>query len=527
MAEPKPARLAFRLAVVTAVLAALLAGIAPSGGSAAPATVVRTVRVAAADLVPTRPGPTISLADGRLRAATDARTAPVAVCAPMWFTAVGITWSQPEDGEVHLNVASAHDRSSFGTPTRLDAEDDADPGTPDFRERRGSSMLWTGGARCVRLRIELAASVEITDVRAVFVNSSGTPNGPRTATEPNLGPVAIRQAAGGFAPVTAMAEARRPRIITREQWGADPDLMNCTPLVADEVRMGFVHHTAGSNAYSEAESDDVVRGVYAYHTNGRGWCDIGYNFLVDRYGNVFEGRSGGVDRPVIGAAQMGFNTRAFSVSAMGDFETAAVPRKTQRALVRILAWRLDVAHVNPALRAKMTSAGGDNARYIEGTVVRLKAISGHRDTGYTACPGGRLYQLLPEIRARVASRGLPKLYKPRLSNDRFVSGEPVNVRIRAKGSTALTWEVSVLAPDGSTFRTFDPPRSTQLDLLWPRSEPASFPTEPGIYQIAITAGAKDGVARPALLPLTILPIPPPSPSPSPSASPSPSTSPSP
>ncbi|HZD17934.1 MAG TPA: N-acetylmuramoyl-L-alanine amidase [Actinomycetota bacterium] len=420
-------------------------------------------------------------------------------------------------------ISSGRPGGAFRPVVRLEAEDDADPGSAEFeRGRQGSGFLWTGGSRCLWLALTLPAGSGISDVQVVFVNSSGTADGPGTGPA-SRGPLAIGE------PVdTASATTRRPRIVTREQWGADPGLLNCEPLVADEVRMGFVHHTAGSNAYSREEADDVVRGVYAYHTNGRGWCDIGYNFLVDRYGTIYEGRSGGMELPVIGAAQMGFNTRAFSVSVMGNFETATVPRATRRALVRLLAWRLDVAHVNPMARARMVSAGGSTTRFERGETVRLRTISGHRDTGYTACPGANLYALLPMLRERVAARGLPKIYKPRSSRSELEVGTPVNIRIRARGSGPLAWSVSVLAPDDTVFAELGGAAGDRLDLVWSRTGAPVQPTVAGTYLIVLDAvDAEGSPARGAVLPLTALPAPTPTPSPTPTVAPTPTTTPPP
>ncbi|HEX6230778.1 MAG TPA: peptidoglycan recognition protein [Actinomycetota bacterium] len=515
MAEPESAaRALFRVGVVLVVTASALAGVPVFRSGADPETLVREVSVAPRALLSGSTGPGLSLVEGELRATAAARTSRTRVCAPIWATGLGVTWTQRTAGEVHVRLAV---EGSGGAPrpwVELDAHDDADPGTADaVAGRRGSSFLWTGGNRCVRLALELRPGARVADVRVVFVNSSGTAAGPGTGPV-NRGPALTDPAAGSLG--VAWAFARRPRIVTREQWGADPKLMNCTPSVADEVRMGFVHHTAGSNSYSREEGDDVIRGVYAYHTNGRGWCDIGYNFLVDRYGTIYEGRSGGVDVPVIGAAQMGFNTRAFSVSVMGNFESAAVPRAVQRALVRLIAWRLDVAHVNPVARATMVSAGGSNTRYAQGEVVRLRTISGHRDTGFTACPGARLYSFVPKLRQRVAARGLPKIFKPRLSTDELTAGQPVDVRIRARGTEPLSWSVSALAPDGTPYARIGKTSGTDLKLTWSGDGPPAQPTVGGIYTVAITAEAADGSsAREALLPLTVL-APPPSPSPSPS-----------
>jgi uncharacterized protein with LGFP repeats len=321
----------------------------------------------------------------------------------------------------------------------------------------------------------------------------------------------------------------RPRIITREQWGANPKLMNCTPWVAPFLKMGFVHHTAGSNAYSRAQADDVVRGVYAYHTNGRGWCDIGYNFLVDRYGDVFEGRSGGVTNDVVGAAQMGFNTGAFSVSMMGDFDVARPPGVAVRALQRLMAWRLDVAHVNPRAFTVMVSAGGSTTRYHKGTEVRLRTISGHRDTGLTACPGRYLYPLIPAIREVAGHLGLPKIYRPSLSTISVPSDGPVSIRIRASSSGAFRWLVTVVGPDGAEVATIRGPKGATLDVRW-MADGTTQPLEPGTYRIVIvTTGPMGSRARPAELTVSVEPPVSPSPSPTvnPSSSPTPTVTPTP
>jgi hypothetical protein len=196
--------------------------------------------------------------------------------------------------------------------------------------------------------------------------------------------------------------------------------------------------------------------------------------------------------------------------------------------VRILTWRLDVAHVNPSSRATMTSAGGDNTPFDAGTVVRLNAISGHRDTGFTACPGANLYPLLPTIRERVAARGLPKIWNPRLNEEQLVLGDPANLRVRARGSAVLEWSVAVLGPDGTLFAELGTQAGDRLDLVWPRGGPPPQPTEPGAYTIRVRAvDGAGGVARSALLPFQVVAAPSPSPSPSPSVSPSPTPSPTP
>src|SRR5205814_1672223 len=119
------------------------------------------------------------------------------------------------------------------------------------------------------------------------------------------------------------------------------------PRYADGVHYAVVHHTAGTNNYTRAQSAAIVRGIQVYHVKGNGWDDIGYNFLVDKYGQIFEGRYGGMDRAVIGAHALGFNTGAVGISVIGDYRAAPISAAAKASLEQLLAWRLDVAHVDP------------------------------------------------------------------------------------------------------------------------------------------------------------------------------------
>jgi N-acetylmuramoyl-L-alanine amidase len=519
------ARRAARALVVVVTASAVLGLVPVSPSSAAPETVLRSIPVDVRALLPRADRAAALTSNGELSVASAVRTAGVRECAPIWFDGLAFTWDQSGSRAVTIVAATGINEFSLGRSIRVDEEGGPDPGTAEHGSaHRGSNYVWTADARCIRFSMHLPRGAVVGNVRVLFINSSGTAGGPGTGPR-EFGPVAVGGPGGPFAPSAAEALTRRPRIITRAQWGADPSLMNCTPLVADFLDMGFVHHTAGSNSYTKAQADDVVRGIYAYHTNGRGWCDIGYNFLVDRFGDVFEGRSGGVTNDVIGAAQAGFNTGAFSVSVMGNFDQVRPPAPAVRALDRLLAWRLDVGHVNPSAHTVMISGGGRTTRYPAGTKVKLRTISGHRDTGLTACPGRVLYAMLPAIRSDVARIGLPKLYNPRLSTSTVVTGQPEDIRIRARGSTSMTWSVSVLDPSGNEIASFPAQTGQALEVVWPATGPPAQPDVPGVYRVVIGASAPNGaLARPATLTLTVGPIP--TPSPSPTASPTATTSPS-
>jgi hypothetical protein len=182
----------------------------------------------------------------------------------------------------------------------------------------------------------------------------------------------------------------KPKIYSRAQWGADERMRDKSSLHYGEVHAGFVHHTVNANKYTAAQVPAILRGIYAYHTQSRGWSDIGYNFLVDRFGRIWEGRYGGVARPVVGAHTLGYNDDAFAMSAIGNFEVARPPAAVIDAYGRLFAWKLSLHGVNASSTHQWV------------TKKYLHAINGHRDVGQTACPGKYLYAKIPQIRALAA-----------------------------------------------------------------------------------------------------------------------------
>jgi uncharacterized protein with LGFP repeats len=189
-----------------------------------------------------------------------------------------------------------------------------------------------------------------------------------------------------------------PKVITRAQWGADESQRCQDPVYDDMLGGATVHHTAGSNDYTRAESAEIVRSIYAYHAQTLGWCDIGYNALVDRYGQIFEGRAGGLDRNVQGAHAGGFNENTFGIAMMGDFSTVAPPQAAIDSVGRFLGWRLAKAGLDPTGRTTMWSEGTDFTPYAQGQAVDLPIIFAHRDVGLTSCPGDAAYALMDQIR---------------------------------------------------------------------------------------------------------------------------------
>ncbi|MFJ7194567.1 MULTISPECIES: N-acetylmuramoyl-L-alanine amidase [unclassified Streptomyces] len=194
----------------------------------------------------------------------------------------------------------------------------------------------------------------------------------------------------------------KPPIVSRAGWGADESISPEAPEYLDGVKAVFVHHTAGSNTYSCADSAAVVRSLYAYHVKSEKWKDIGYNFLVDKCGTVFEGRKGGVDRPVFGAHTYGFNRDSAGIAVIGTYTDAAAPGAVTTAVARVAAWKLGQYKGDPAGSTVLTAgATGSNyfgTKFTAGTKYPFSQISGHRDGFNTQCPGTRLYGQLKSIR---------------------------------------------------------------------------------------------------------------------------------
>ena len=170
------------------------------------------------------------------------------------------------------------------------------------------------------------------------------------------------------------------------------------PRYDNGVRAGVVHHTAGSNDYAPQDSAGIIQSIYAYHTRTLGWCDVAYNAMVDKYGQVFEGRAGGMDRPVEGAHTGGFNQNTWGVAMIGNFDVVPPTPIQLRTTGRLLGWRLGLDRVDPRGTVVLTSAGGPFTHFPRGATPTLPTIFTHRDVGNTDCPGNAAYALMDRIR---------------------------------------------------------------------------------------------------------------------------------
>ncbi|MER7478483.1 peptidoglycan recognition protein [Streptomyces sp. NPDC126510] len=355
------------------------------------------------------------------------------------------TWSGWQDLETH------------------NADHSADPDTPERasgRVRGATAPLWVGDSNGVELRVSSESAgraagsrarlsdtrkvpaalplpsglrLELVDPGKADVTSLGV-GGPRAADARNAESSALIEASAanaGLAPlgateIAALSRAGteqeylafnagvlteqqrqakpyigpRPGIVTRRGWGANEGLRESGLRYTKKVKAAFVHHTASGNKYSCSQVPSLIRGIYRYHVKSMGWRDIGYNFLIDKCGKIYEGRAGGVAKPVLGAHTLGFNSNSMGIAVLGSYGTKKPSKSAVKAIARLTAWKLGLYRMNPKGKTYLKSAGSNLHR--KGKKVRLNVISGHRDGFKTECPGRKLYGKLGSARSKAA-----------------------------------------------------------------------------------------------------------------------------
>lgn len=390
----------------------------PSGGSgAAPAELV-SATVPTSSVTPTVEEVPLTDASGGFAGlrgrtvaggATDARVTskPQAVGE---LSAVGVTWQGGEDLEedqISLRVRT-RTGDEWSAWEDLEYHDEHGP-DPDSAEgataRPGTEPTFVGEVDDVQVEAATDGvalpddlSLAIIDPGSAKASEAEAPADAPAEQDPSASydeeyEEGSADSQGGDALTLQAAQrktAAQPTIFSRAQWGADESIRNKNALSYGTINGGFVHHTVNANDYSEAQVPAIIRSIYAYHVKSRGWSDIGYNFLVDRFGRIWEGRYGGIDKPVIGAHTLNYNQYSFAMSAIGNFDVVQPPDVMLRAYGQLFAWKLSLHGVNPASTSQQIGSR------------TFQAINGHRDAGSTACPGRYLYAQLPTIRAYAA-----------------------------------------------------------------------------------------------------------------------------
>ncbi|MFC6236881.1 cell wall-binding repeat-containing protein [Longivirga aurantiaca] len=432
------------------------------------------------------PGPAVPLEPAAVTPPTD--TAPFSLVAVSW------TGEAPAGTTVQVRVREKDGVWTDWQELGSGAEHGPDPGTAEAEAaglRHGTDPLLTaGGSDGVQVRIDSPGGVLPADASVSLVD-------PKTSEADVL--------AASTPPATAVAagDPLKPSIITRAQWGADESLRGSAPVYTGPIKVGFVHHTASTNNYTADTAAAQVRALYAYFTLSLGYSDIAYNFFVDRFGRLYEGRAGGMDKNVLGGHTAGFNQNTFAVSALGNFDiykpTSNEGTAMATAMARLLAWKLALNHADPSGTASLVSnSGAGTSKYEPGQTAVVPVISGHRDIGLTACPGQYLESYLPSIRTQAKAFMGTQLLNPALAPSVSpYAGTGGSISTRATG--AVSWKLEVFSPCLATpIRTVTGSLASAgtVTATWNQRRADGSAAPPGTYRMVLSATAGDGVPYP-------------------------------
>ncbi|WP_231634130.1 peptidoglycan recognition protein family protein, partial [Streptomyces clavuligerus] len=327
------------------------------------------------------------------------------------FSLLGVVWADPASEllgtvQVRTRPIGATRWTGWQSVETHHHEHGADPGTAEHRAARGATApLWVGPSDGVEVRVRPRAAEPFPapslphGLRLELVDPGRPPAGSAAARpEPARAPDA--PAAIPAAPAAKPYIGPRPKIVTRQGWGASESLREKGFAYTKTVKAAFVHHSATGNNYSCKQAPSVLRGIYRYHVVSSGWRDIGYNFAVDKCGNIYEGRAGGVTKAVRGAHTLGFNTNSMGIAVLGSYSRSTPPAAAVTGIAKLTAWKLGLFQGNP--KGRVTLVSGGSGKYAKGRKVTFNVISGHRDGFNTDCPGARLYGKLGGARTAAA-----------------------------------------------------------------------------------------------------------------------------
>lgn len=327
-----------------------------------------------------------SAPDSEPAAVGDATTAAVLtdVIETPNFVVAGLDWPAgqqfPSDAEVFLRVSERGHWSDW-TPVQVEPQHEGG--------RFGTEPFVSGNAEKVQVQVTGAADELPADLRLSIVTPGGPPTSLTTAR------------ANAAVAITATKEGNTGRALgirPRSDWAGTAYQPPSAPTYTT-IKAAVVHHTAGTNTYTQTEVPGILRGIAAYHMTSQGWNDVGYNFLVDKYGGMWEGRSGSLDaaatQMVQGAHALGYNSNTMGVSVLGTYSTVAPTDASFTALKTVMSFRFDLARLDARDRSGILDKNGaDMAR-----------IVGHRDVNSTDCPGQLLWNRLPALREQVGAPG--------------------------------------------------------------------------------------------------------------------------
>lgn len=311
---------------------------------------------------------------------SDVITVPIEQAEP--FLAIGAAWKA--QGEVHLKLRSSTDGISWSQWLPMNADSDL---ANERGEQISALALLDQRTRFVQYQISTNERATVSGVRLVFISPGATPREmqqqiqQRTDKPMSTENSQLQQQAVKYP---------KPPIVTRTEWGCpDGQVTTHGNLSYTTVTHLIVHHTFSPSGAINGDWAAAVRSIWNYHVFSNGWADIGYNYVIDQKGVIYEGRAGGDN--VTGAHFSGVNSGTMGIVVIGDFTSSTPPPAALNSLKKLLAWKADQRSIDPAGKSRHAASG-----------LELNNISGHRDgPGATECPGDAFYPLLPGIRADV------------------------------------------------------------------------------------------------------------------------------
>jgi hypothetical protein len=266
-------------------------------------------------------------------------------------------------------------------------------------EVHGSEPVWTGGTDELQLRSHHGRPTgEIG-----YVNVTGDATAKDRAMNAARGAVnsAFVTVASLLAPDTASGDAPF-EVVNRKEWDPGNDCVP-KPSPTGKVKAGVVHHTVNPITYSPEDAASIVLGICRYHRYTQGWNDIGYNALVDRFGNIYAGRTGGLTNAVIGAHTAGFNSVTFGVASVGDHRSNGLSKPAIESITNLLAWKLSLHGVDAVGKTRLESLGG-GGKYPSGEKAKTREVTRHRKLNQTECPGrAQIKKILRITQEKIAS----------------------------------------------------------------------------------------------------------------------------
>jgi len=436
------------------------------------------------------------------------------------FTLAGLTWVGPVSTGTEFKVRvresgvwSAWFKLEYGEYQGVGKD-----GSESVDTRVGSDPLLTGLADGIEVMMESSTSVVPSQMKVTLVNSQVTKQ------DRSIGQQSIRMATSETGmqtqSITALVGAAispqgalvaRPRIVSRAEWGADETWRDPVPRVGSTLRAGIVHHTASTNNYTPEQAPAQMRNLYAYFTQSLNYADMGYNFLVDKYGTIYEGRSGcavgavGCDSatiPAQGAHTAGLNAETFGVSAIGNYDVQAPdnPGVMVESIASLMAWKLAPYGLDPnATTSIMSTDTSGSSKFANGQLAAMQVITAHRDVGKTVCPGRFMYPYMTEIRTRTAALLAPVIQGVSVSPTFIASEGTDSVNVSAIIPANSNWSVDVKNADtGLAVKSVTGTQTVSgpVTFAWDRKDSAGALVPLGRYEVAVNASVSGATLPP-------------------------------